>query len=167
LLRSVASTAIIASEPTPPAEQEKKEAAETQEKPKPEAKVWASRHQIRIGGKAIDTGLVIAGRNAVSVDSVDHYLACGDAKGAPELLQATVKVDELTSMLTQAVVAEGAKAKRHAFRAGAARDAGGAGELRLALRPPEPARRTNHRIGVRNGSHPECPRRTGRILESD
>lgn len=43
-----------AAEPTPPAEQEKKEAQDKQEKPKPEAKLWTSRHQIRLGGKAID-----------------------------------------------------------------------------------------------------------------
>nr|WP_298728356.1 hypothetical protein [uncultured Steroidobacter sp.] len=43
-----------AAEPTPPAEQETKGAQDQQEKPKPEAKVWSSRHQIKLGGKAID-----------------------------------------------------------------------------------------------------------------
>ncbi|WP_116811541.1 S10 family peptidase [Steroidobacter cummioxidans] len=45
-----------AAEPTPPAEQEKRDSKETdkQEKPKPESKLWTSRHQIRLGGRAID-----------------------------------------------------------------------------------------------------------------
>jgi carboxypeptidase C (cathepsin A) len=42
-----------ASEPTPPAEQDKQK-NDKQEKPVPEPKVFTSRHQIRIGGKAID-----------------------------------------------------------------------------------------------------------------
>jgi carboxypeptidase C (cathepsin A) len=42
-----------ADEPTPPAEQDKGKNGK-QEKPVPEPKVWSTRHQIRIGGKAID-----------------------------------------------------------------------------------------------------------------
>jgi carboxypeptidase C (cathepsin A) len=40
-----------ADEPSPPAEQDKDK---KEEKPIPEPKVWTSRHQIRLGGKAID-----------------------------------------------------------------------------------------------------------------
>jgi carboxypeptidase C (cathepsin A) len=46
-----------ADEPTPPAEQDKhdkNDKNDKQEKPIPEPKVWTSRHQIRLGGKAID-----------------------------------------------------------------------------------------------------------------
>ena len=42
-----------ADEPTPPAEQDKKDKGKD-EKPVPEPKLWTSRHQIRIGGKAVD-----------------------------------------------------------------------------------------------------------------
>lgn len=42
-----------ADEPPPPAEQ-KQDKNDKQEKPVPEPKVWSTRHQIRIGGKAID-----------------------------------------------------------------------------------------------------------------
>lgn len=41
-----------AAEPTPPAEQDKQDKKD--EKPIPEPKVWTSKHQIRLGGKAID-----------------------------------------------------------------------------------------------------------------
>lgn len=41
---------LAADEPTPAAEQKK----DQEEKPIPEPKVWTSRHQIKIGGKAID-----------------------------------------------------------------------------------------------------------------
>lgn len=43
---------VSADEPTPPAEQRDKNHKE--EKPVPEPKLWTSRHQVRIGGKAID-----------------------------------------------------------------------------------------------------------------
>ena len=43
-----------ADEPTPPAEQDKKDKDDKDEKPVPEPKLWTSRHQIRIGGKAVD-----------------------------------------------------------------------------------------------------------------
>jgi carboxypeptidase C (cathepsin A) len=44
-----------AEDPKPPAEQEKlKEDKTKEEKPIPEPKVWTSRHQIKIGGKAVD-----------------------------------------------------------------------------------------------------------------
>jgi carboxypeptidase C (cathepsin A) len=43
-----------AEEPATPTEQDKKEEKEKEQKPPPEPKIWTSRHQVRIGGKAID-----------------------------------------------------------------------------------------------------------------
>lgn len=45
--------ALAADEPTPPSEQEKGKNGKD-EKPVPEPKVWTTRHQVRIGGKAVD-----------------------------------------------------------------------------------------------------------------
>lgn len=41
-----------------------------------------------IGGKAVETGLVIAGRNAVSVDSVDAHLPGFETLGVQHIRQA-------------------------------------------------------------------------------
>ena len=65
-------------QPGTPAEQKQDSGAKDQ-KPPPEPKVWTSRHQVRIGGKALEyeatTGTLVRGIASSGEERLEHVLA--------------------------------------------------------------------------------------------